>query len=341
MNFKQVNLKTLFFKLNQHEKFEQYRKLWHKTSAYKILTDFPLHLDIELSGICNLKCVSCFQNGLIEGKLGFMSFDLYKQIINEGLEKGLCAIKLQIRGESFLHPNFFECIAYAKEKGILDVQVTTNGTLLNNDNIQKILDSKLDAIILSVDSHHEDSFKQKKHLKNYTTVEQSIKSLLEQRKKQCKLSPWVRLRSSIAKCDSNSFDRAKDYLKKKFPEADVYIVGKIHDFRDNKDSYTDLNTNYYLAPCSYLMQRLAIFWNGDVTTCCMDYNNRFKLGNVTSQNIDDIWLSSKMNSFRKIHYDQQRSTMPICKHCHACTKIKTDKEVQDITKRHFMDTVNE
>ena len=337
MNFKQVNIASLFNKLNQHEKFETYRALWHEASEYNILTNFPLHLDIELSGGCNLKCASCFQNGLIDGKLGLMDIDLYKNIIDEGLKNGLCAIKLQVRGESFLHPNLFECISYAKEKGILDVQITTNGTLLNKENIQKILDSSLDAIIFSVDSHHEDSCKLKQYLKNYSLVEQSIKTLLENREKHFKSKPWVRLRSSITTCDPQSFNKSKQYLKTKFPKADVYIVGKIHDFRDNEDSYPGLHTNYHLSKCSYLMQRLAIFWNGDVTTCCMDYNNKFQLGNVTSQNIEEIWLSSKMNTFRNIHHENRRKTMAICKHCHACTEIKTDTEIQDNSTRHFMD----
>ena len=54
--------------------------------------------------------------------------------------------------------------------------------------------------------------------------------------------------------------------------ADIFIVGRIHNFYDNKDAFPDLQSNYTLHPCSYLTQRLAVFWDGIVTTCCMDYN---------------------------------------------------------------------
>ena len=117
--FKKIDLPAVFAGLDDDGKFRLYRELWQKTGNFKILTNFPLHLDIELSGVCNLKCDFCFQNGLIDNPLGIMEFDLYKRIIDEGVEKGLCAVKLQIRGESFLHPRFFDCVAYAKNKGVI------------------------------------------------------------------------------------------------------------------------------------------------------------------------------------------------------------------------------
>ena len=35
---------------------------------------------------------------------GFMSMKLFKKIIDEGVKNGLCAIKLQSRGEAMMHP---------------------------------------------------------------------------------------------------------------------------------------------------------------------------------------------------------------------------------------------
>ncbi|KPA18736.1 radical SAM additional 4Fe4S-binding domain-containing protein, partial [Candidatus Magnetomorum sp. HK-1] len=142
-----INLKNIFDN-SQYNRFNIYRELWKKTESYELLTNFPLHLDIELSGVCNLKCNFCFQNGLIQEPLGLMEFDLFKKIINEGVNKGLCAIKLQVRGESFLNPKLFECISYAKQKGILDIQLTTNSTFLSEENINKLLESELDVIRL-------------------------------------------------------------------------------------------------------------------------------------------------------------------------------------------------
>ena len=82
--------------------FEEYRHLWNLVSKKPFLTGFPLNLDIELSSYCNLKCEMCFQQ-YIEEKRGFMKDTLFKKIVDEGASEGLCAIKLQSRGESLTH----------------------------------------------------------------------------------------------------------------------------------------------------------------------------------------------------------------------------------------------
>ena len=333
----QANLPQLFNGKNPQEKFTIYRDLWQKAADYEVLTSFPLHLDLELSGVCNFKCHACFQNGLIEKPLGLMDYDLFTKIIDEGVAKGLCAIKLQIRGESFLHPRIFDCIHYAKEKGILDVQITTNGSCLNHETVDTVLQSGLDAIIFSVDSHHGDNLAKKKSAADYSSIENAIDSLLQRRKALGLEKPWVRLQSSIAEMDSASFNQAKTYLNQRFPDADINVVSRIYDFRDDCDAFPDLYSNYEFKPCTYLMHRLAVFWNGEITVCCSDYNNKFQLGDANLQTIEEVWRSDKLQGFRGVHLNGRRDTMPICKHCVAAIKARNEKVIIDQAKCHIAD----
>ena len=335
-----THLSSVFSGLSSEHKFQKYRELWSMAKDYKILTDFPLHLDIELSGVCNLRCSLCFQNGLIDGPLGLMDVDLYKKIIDDSVTNGLCAIKLQNRGESFLHPHIFECIRYAKDQNVLDVQITTNATLLDDKNIEGIINSGLDCIIFSVDSHHENSYSEKNRQRQYLSIDNAIKSLMTLRNHYKKKHPWVRIQSSIHQSDPKTIQKVKTHLNQRFPDADLIVVNRIHNFRDDTDAFPDLNINYYLDPCAHLMQRLAILWDGEVTTCCGDYNNKFKLGNLKDTSIQRIWLSNKMMKFREIHKTNQRRTMPICKHCQASLTAKTDEVMIDTTNRHIADQPN-
>jgi len=314
---KKIDLCSEMSGLTKEDRLRFYRETWHQASRYEILTDYPLHLDIELVGVCNLKCDYCFQNGLIKEELGFMEFELFRKIIDEGKEKGLCAVKLQVRGESFLYPKLFECIRYAKEAGVVDVQITTNGTIMDNKRIQKILDSGLDGIVFSVDSQHVNSYKEKFKSQNLSSIEQAINNFLNLRQKQGRSHPWVRVQASILEdCDDN-IRKAENELKKKFSLADIVIVSKVHNFLENVEAYPGFHDNYDLLPCDYLMQRLTVFWNGDVTTCCVDYNNRFKLGNVKQQTVREIWNSEKMENLRKSHSSGLRRDTTICKNCPA------------------------
>ena len=314
---KRINLGSAISGFSGKERLSFYRKIWFEAGEYQVLTDYPLHLDIELAGVCNLKCGSCFQDGLIKEKLGFMEFDLFKKIIDEGKEKGLCAVKLQVRGESFLHPKLFDCICYAKEAGVMDIQITTNGTILDDKRIQNIFDSCLDGIIFTVDARHMDSYNKKIKTQSYSTIEDAINNFLYLRDKLGKSRPWVRVQASVIEDNTDNIRRAEIDLKRKFPMADIVIVFMVHDFREDTKAYTNLHENYNMLHCNYLMQRLTVFWNGDVTTCCVDYNNRFKLGNVKQQTVREIWNSEKMENLRKSHSSGLRRDTTICKNCPA------------------------
>lgn len=340
MNVPTVDLSLLLKNLDQSQRLALYREYWHKAEKYEILTDFPMHLDIELSGACNLKCEFCFQNGLIDGRLGFMDVELFKQIIDEGAVKGLCAVKLQIRGESLLYPQFLEALSYAKKAGVLDIQLTTNGTLLNKELSRGMIEAGLDGIIFSVDEQHEESVYLTRQVYPYTSVEQHIQEFLAIRAQLGQRRPWVRLQTAVEMPIPEEIQRQKASIRRKFPDADIIVINRIQNYRDDEDTYPDLHSNYVLLPCSYLMQRLAIFWNGDVSTCCMDYNNRFQLGNVQEHTVQEIWHSEKMMTFRELHSHGRRNDMPICRHCHACTVDISSYHATDPTPRHFADVVS-
>lgn len=310
-----VSLNETFRGLDHTARFARYRDLWKQTGQYEVITDFPLHLDIELSAVCNLRCRHCFQNGLLEGPLGLMPFELFKKILDEGISRGLCAIKLQVRGESLLHPRFFDCVSYAKDSGIIDVQVTTNATLLNSDNIERLFDSRLDGLIVSYDRHHGDALNQN----YYQDVEKNLRLILDHRAQSTGTLPWVRIQASTN--DENREEISKT-LRALFPEADSIDVNKIHIFDYDQECYPGLTDNSELLPCNYPMQRLAIYWNGDVTSCCMDYNNRFNFGNAGDQMVYEIWNSEKAAHFRKMHASGRRSEIEICNRCLVAIRPK-------------------
>lgn len=341
MPLEPISLKNEFSHLTQKEKFHKYRGLWKKCQEFEILTDYPLHLDLELSGKCNFQCPDCFQNGLIKGKLGLMNANLFKKIIETGVENGLCAIKLQVRGESFLHPEILDLIRFAKTTGVLDVQITTNGSLLNKKKIDQLIESNIDAIIFSVDAHHAVNYQSAKNKNKedlyYEKSRELINYLLEKRNEMNRQKPWIRIQSSVTGEDISKSGPVTTSLQENFPLADVHIVNRIHNFRDNEDAYPDLHTNYKLEKCAYLTQRLAVFWNGDITTCCSDYNNRFNLGNANKDEIQRVWLSKKMEHFRNKHLEGNRGNMPICRHCPACIYPMKTKLTNDRSHQHGAD----
>jgi hypothetical protein len=328
-----IDLETHFANCSDEEKYERYRALWEVVTREKLLTSFPLHLDVELSGKCNLRCEYCFQNGMITGPLGFMKMDSFKTIIDEGATRGLCGLKLQVRGESFLHKQLIECIEYAKQAGIVDVQITTNATLLNSEKNRKLIDSGLDFLIFSFDTHHLDQVSDRKR----SQVETNILDFLELREQlRCK-KPFVRVQASIKSQSQNEIRDEERRLEAKFHNADIVKVTAIHNFDYEKDGYDQLGENVTLNPCHYLYQRLAVFWDGTVTTCCVDYNAKLELGKIGQDTLAEIWQGAKMNLLREKHLGGLRSEVVVCNKCPVAISGVDCAVSQDHKEQHYED----
>ncbi|NPV27614.1 MAG: radical SAM protein [Firmicutes bacterium] len=93
------------------------------------LPSFPFLIDIELTNICNLRCIFCGQQAMTRPK-GYMEWGLFKKIVDECSSLYETPIRMIRWGEPFLHPGIIDFCRYVKEKGLL-LHITTNGLALN------------------------------------------------------------------------------------------------------------------------------------------------------------------------------------------------------------------
>ena len=296
--------------------WEEYRQKWSLGEERKILTEFPLHLDIELTSQCNLRCKMCWQNGLLKDEQqGLMEESVFKKIIDEGLQHGLQAIKLQSRGESTLHPRIADFAKYAKDAGVRDVQLTTNGMVFwkKQKRLEDLLISGIDKLIFSIDAAHDESALEIYGAGNVPNVREIVKSAFLLRRNLGQKKPEIRVQASFSPPQAEQEVIAK--LREEFPEANELMADKVWITDVNVEGIADLRRGFELLPCSFLWTRLVVFWDGAVTLCCRDYNNAHRLGNVNHQSIQEIWLGEKMMGLRHAHLDGMRHKVAVCRNC--------------------------
>jgi len=114
-------------------------------------------LNIELFGGCNYSCKMCPQGepGREKDFKKMIPIDVYKKVIDDAMGYGLEAVSIHGSGEPTLSKNFIESIKYAKSLG-LTCYSFTNGYLLTKELSEKIVESGLDVLRISVvgyDSH--------------------------------------------------------------------------------------------------------------------------------------------------------------------------------------------
>lgn len=300
--------------------FKQYRDAWSDALKAKILTNFPLHLDLELTSECNLRCAMCWQakdpNAFPKG---MMTEELFKKIIDEGVANGLCAIKLQSRGEAMMHPKIFEFSKYAKSKGIKDIHLTTNGTLfMKTKKMAQLFDSGIDKLIFSIDKAHDESIDE-----IYKTKKPDIRKYFNEigkiKKEKNLKAPFLVVQTFA---DKDKIEEVRQKLKKEYKCANSVNVNTLFESNPDEPSIDMINSKIEYLPCSYLWTRLMVFFDGTTTTCCRDYSGKYLfLGDANLKSIYEMWNGKKMNNFRRLHQTGKRQQIEICKNCDISTVI--------------------
>ncbi len=302
-------LHALKWEQSKSERYLEYRHKWVEYPKKQIVSPFPLHLDIETTRRCNLKCPMCPRTiKLGKDKImrqGDMTFPTFKKIIDEGSKEGLYSVKLNYLGEPLMCKELPQMIRYAKEKGIVDVMINTNGVLLSKNLSEELMGAGLDQIFISFDSPYKEQYEKIRVGANFEKVLENVKSLITLRNEKKKISPLIRADMVVMK--ENRSD-VLDYLKLWSPLAD-------------KIGFTDLtsenqkNQHNPFFICSQLYQRLVIQWDGEIGLCCSDYEAEQGLGYSQISSIKDVWVGEKMQAIRKKHNNGEWDKIPLCKGC--------------------------
>ncbi len=145
----------------------------------------PRVIRVEASSLCNLRCIHC-PTGVRRGdKRGVMCRDVFYRIVDE-IEKymGVDVVVLYHGGESFLNKHIFEMISVFKEMEIPRIQTNTNGCIINDDMLEKIIDSGLTRIEFSLDGLSPEENNKIRKGCNYHEVASTIKKLLLLKRKR-------------------------------------------------------------------------------------------------------------------------------------------------------------
>lgn len=268
---------------------------------------FPFIVDIELTNHCNLKCLFCGQQNM-KRKKGFMTKKIFKKVVDECVEYNT-PIRLIRWGEPFLHPKIIEYCRYIKKKLLL--HITTNGLLLNVDNMQALVSMEVDSIIFSFQGATKPGYEQMRG-EHYDLLERNIKKLLKIRGEAKK--PYIQISSTM----TNEPQKQINAFIKKWSIVDAVAIGKTNLSRIPVCSEVKKQETikHKYRPCTEIYQKLSVDWDGKISCCCSDWDRFMMVGDIKNQTLCEIWnKSNQLKTFRKILDDMGHSMLPMCKNC--------------------------
>lgn len=121
---------------------------------------------LEITNRCNLQCKHCY---IVKKNFAELDITVWEKIINDLSING-CEFIIISGGEPFLFHNLWEILKYCVKKGIKTV-ITSNGTLIKKEDIQRLKDSGISGIQISIDGNK----KEHENIRGFKTYKDSLK----------------------------------------------------------------------------------------------------------------------------------------------------------------------
>lgn len=120
-------------------------------------SSIPVLLEIDVTNKCNQKCIHCYQQSNNEYTVTDEMISLLRKWCIDAGKTGVPYIRF-LGGEPFIIPNLLDICEEAKLAGVLDFQISTNGTLIKESDIPRMskIFKQIQVSLLSSDPDEHD-----------------------------------------------------------------------------------------------------------------------------------------------------------------------------------------
>lgn len=312
----------------------------------------PVHLQIEPTTNCNYNCQACPRFGVLKDFKN-MNYDDFCKIIDQIKPKKVTFSGL---GEPLIHPDCFKMIKYLKDREI-SVRLTTNGSILNEKNSERLIDLNVDIINISLDAATQETYDKVRDKKSLEKVKENILLLQDLKKSKNSEVPILRTSFVIQKDNFREMKQFIDFAKSLGirniffqPIAFHFIVDRkeklvsgitkdelFKELKEAEGYAEDMNTNLSKVIVDFPLYwkiyeegdvsgRKCLFpWistyvtvDGDVKLCCSLVSDEGTMGNIFEQDFSEIWNGEKYRAMRRIFKKGGRP----CLSCRRCVPQK-------------------
>lgn len=292
-------------------------------------------VDLIITNRCNLKCIHCCADA--DGIIGNDTLDTHDWCnIIDILEMNKVKHIAITGGEPMIRKDFFDIVKYMKENFSGTLTLATNGTLINVENVHRLVES-FNMISISIDGYDEKTCAKIRGAGVFAKVIKSVKLLIDAGFQQKNLSLSM-VDTSITHNDIELFyslcgDLGINPILRKFSavgrgESEKWLETENSDKHygmiaiEDAATLSEINLSYISCQnCNAGRTRIAIDERGDIYPCLVLNDKEYCMGNMLVQHsINRSEFGSKTNDDEKnIKFDNYEELL-ICnrKECSIC-----------------------
>jgi MoaA/NifB/PqqE/SkfB family radical SAM enzyme len=321
-------------------------RLREKASLLKGLIDgqtaytSPFFVAVDVTRRCNLSCLHCRYHSClskfpspVHSAISDMDPEILKKLLDELKTIGTREIIFAGEGEPLLYPNIFEAVSSAKAAR-LSVNLVTNGTLLNETIIRRLIEMRLDLLTVSVWASSKEEYEKLYPGTKPAYFKKALDAMklvtdLKAREKSC--LPALRLHRPVSRDNFRTVETALDQARE--AGCNQLTIAPAHTLKEDalnyklrseeqKDLFSSLSrmekglrrhsieSNFGVArqlyrigeevwhtvPCynGWVYARIRI--DGTVFPCS---RCDLPMGNIGEKSLSQIWNGEAYRSFRK------------------------------------------
>jgi len=306
-------IKSIMEKVDQHTHVQKEKLILHPS--------FPDAIKIEITGRCNYNCSFCAQKRSLR-KIGDIDRNFLYRILWEAKSIGVKEIGMFLLGESFLVKQLAEYIEYAKKVvGIEYIFITTNGSLCTPTRMVPIIKAGLDSIKFSINAGTREKYKNIHNCDRFEEVISNVKWLQNYKKEKNIDNLRTCVSSILIPGDELELQEFKQEISQYVD--DFYFLPLYNQAGHiGGEEYTKIIGNpgrqenmVPPIPCWALFNAAKITWNGWLTACCFDHDEKFEIADLNKVSLLEAWNYPKFVNMRREHLENDITKESLCAKC--------------------------
>ncbi len=306
--------------------FIDYRRKWEAAGRLECVPDYPLEIGFDLLFACNLRCAGCYFSDDTP-KPSYLSaprpfpLDAFKKVIEEGANNGLGSVYFGYASEPTMNRQYLDYVEAASRAGISDIWFGTNGILLDETSIDRLLEQGVTRLVVSIDAATRETFEKVRIRGDYDRLMRNMNYLLEAKERKKSVLPLIRVSFVANQINQHEVEDFKAFWQEKVDYMSIQKFCAMEDFTDSLYPDGKIPKLPEDFACPQPFQRLFINDNGDVYPCCSFenmYSRELRMGNIEQMSIGEIWKSEPMQKLREAHLTGTFSSYKACTTCALC-----------------------
>ncbi len=292
------------------------RAEWERRRRRITVRSRPYLLILDPCNVCDLRCPLCPTG---RGELGRRQQVLSRndfQRYFDPLAPFLFEVYLHNWGESLLNKNLFDMVRYAQSRNV-GTNLSTNLVSAASEQLDAMLDSGLEYLIVSLDGTTQDVYAQYRVRGDWERAAGNLRELIRRRNARGLRRPFVEWQFIVMKHNQHQTDEAQRLARQWQVDLLRFIpVGIPFELRKRADLIAEWFPERGAdggasersgllrkpGPCFYLYRSMVVNPDGGVSPCCEVYRAErdFASLNETPSDIAAIWNNAKYRTARSL-----------------------------------------